>query len=81
MEQRYISSNDLSNLTASEITARWMNEETYQWLLRERDRLIARLDDAPSNSPEAINLINEVSLVGNVLDCYEQCKAALAEVA
>lgn len=81
MEQRYISNNDLSNLTASEITARWMNEETYQWLLRERDRLIARLNDAPSNSPEAINLINEVSLVGDVLDCYEQHQAALAEAA
>lgn len=81
MEQRYISNNDLSNLTASEITARWMNEETYQWLLRERDRLIARLNHAPSNSPEAINLINEVSLVGDVLDYYEQHQAALAEAA
>lgn len=81
MPERCISTHDLNTLTPAEVCCLWLNEDGYAWLLRERDRLITSLNDAPSNSELAISLINEVSLVTDVLDCYEQRKAALAEAA
>jgi hypothetical protein len=62
-------SEDLSQLTATEIVARWMNEDTYQWLLAERAKLISRLNDASVNSRNTIE--EELSLISAVIDRYE----------
>ncbi len=79
--QRHISKTNLHTLTPTEVCALWLSEEGYLYLKRERDRLNIRLLDAPSGSDLAISLANEVSLIADVIDLYEQRKAALAEAA